>query len=89
MEGEQRVNLKNKNNWHSSERKENAFHFFFFACCNGYNTMSSESSANPGGLSFFTATDSVFYSLADFVCVCVPLCMCGCTSVHVEIRDQP
>lgn len=59
MEGEQRVDLKNENNWRSSERKDNAFHFFFFAHCNDYNTMSSESAENTDGL-FFLLPLTVF-----------------------------
>lgn len=47
------MDLKNKNNWCSSERKENAFHFFFFAYCRGYNALSSESAENPDDLFFF------------------------------------
>lgn len=77
------MDLKNKNNWRSSERKENAFHFFFFAYWSGYNAMSSKSAENPDDppLFFFTAADSVFYSLTDFACafvyVWLYLCACG------------
>lgn len=78
------MDLKNKNNWRSSERKENAFHFFFFAYCSGYNAMSSKSAENPDDpppFFFFTAADSVFYSLTDFACAFVYgwlyLCACG------------
>lgn len=77
------MDLKNKNNWRSSERKENAFHFFFFAYCSGYNAISSENAENPDDLFFFfsTAADSVFYSLTDFACafvyVWLYLCACG------------
>lgn len=47
------MDLKNKNNWRSSERKENAFHFFFFAYCSGYNAMSSKSAENPDDPPFY------------------------------------